>query len=135
MTFDAIQDKAYNGQIVEVDLVGSVNQGVVDFNVTVELTDADEAVKTGMTAAVNIVVEQLENVLLVPNRAVRALEGERVVYVLRSGALETVTITLGASSESYSQVLDGDLQVGDAIVLNPPTIFDTNGPPAFMGGR
>lgn len=135
LTFDAIQDKTYNGQVTEVDLVGNITQGVVDFNVTVELTDADEAVKTGMTAAVNIVVEQLENVLLVPNRAVRASEGQRVVYVLRNGATEAVTITLGASSESYSQVLDGDLQVGDAIVLNPPTTFDTSGPPPFVRNR
>lgn len=135
LTFDAIQDKTYNGQVTEVDLVGNITQGVVDFNVTVELTDADEAVKTGMTAAVNIVVEQLENVLLVPNRAVRASEGQRVVYVLRNGALEAVTITLGASSESFSQVLDGDLQVGDAIVLNPPTTFDTSGPPPFVRNR
>lgn len=132
MTFDAIQDKVYNGQVAEVDLVGNINQGVVDFNVTVELTDADESVKTGMTAAVNIVVEQLENVLLVPNRAVRASAGKRVVYVLRNGEVEPVDITLGASSDTNSQVLEGDLQVGDAIVLNPPLTFDTNGPPAFM---
>ena len=132
MTFDAIQDKVYNGQVSEVDLVGNINQGVVDFNVTVELTDADEDVKTGMTAAVNIVVEQLENILLVPNRAVRASEGKRVVYVLRNGNLEQLEITLGASSDTNSQVLEGDLQVGDTIVLNPPLAFDTNGPPAFM---
>jgi HlyD family secretion protein len=133
MKFDAIQDKVYNGEVIEVDLVGNVNQGVVDFNVTVELTDADDAVKTGMTAAVNIVVEQLENVLLVPNRAVRASEGKRVVYVLRNGSLQALPITLGASSDTHSQVLEGDLQVGDVIVLNPPMIFDTNSPPAFMG--
>jgi len=135
LTFDAIQDQVYNGKVVEVDLVGSINQGVVDFNVTIELTNADEAVKTGMTAAVNIVIEQLENVLLVPNRAVRSREGERVVYILDNGVLAPVAITLGASSEVYSQVLDGDLQVGDMIVLNPPTVFDTSGPPAFVGNR
>lgn len=135
LTFDAIQDKVYNGNVTEVDLVGSINQGVVDFNVTVELTDADEAVKTGMTAAVNIVVEQLKNVLLVPNRAVRALEGQRVVYVLRNGGLETAPITLGASSDTFSQVLDGELQVGDVIVLNPPTVFNTDGPPPFVRNR
>ena len=133
MKFDAIQDKVYNGEVIEVDLVGNVNQGVVDFKVTVELTDADDAVKTGMTAAVNIVVEQLENVLLVPNRAVRASEGKRVVYVLRNGSLQALPITLGASSDTHSQVLEGDLQVGDVIVLNPPMLFDTNSPPAFMG--
>jgi HlyD family secretion protein len=106
--------------------------------VTVELVDADEAIKPGMTAAVNITVDQIEDVLLVPNRAVRVVDGQRIVYVLRDGELEPVEIILGVSSESYSEIVGGDLQEGDPIVLNPPMIFDTTGgPPPFVqgGGR
>jgi len=132
LSFDAILGKQYKGKVSEVSLVGTSNQGVVDFTVTVELMDADDAVKPGMTAAVNIVVEQLKNVLLVPNRAVRVLESNRVVYVLRNGALEPLTITLGASSDTNSEVVSGDLKVGDQIVLNPPVVFDQSGPPPFV---
>lgn len=132
VTFDAVAGKEYEGIVAQVDRVGSSIQGVVDFIVTVELVDADEDVKPGMTAAVNIVVEKLENVLQVPNRAVRAQEGRRLVYILRDNQLIQVEIKLGVSSETYSQVVDGNIQVGDNIVLNPPLIFDTNGPPAFV---
>ncbi len=132
LTFDAILGKEYRGKVIRVDLVGTSEQGVVDFTVTIELTNADEQVLPGMTAAVNIVVQELEDVLLVPNRAVRVVDGQRVVYVLQNGAPEAVPITLGASSEVDSEVVDGDLQEGDAVVLNPPTLFDQGGPP-FMG--
>lgn len=132
LVFDAILDKEYHGRVSEVALVGTNNQGVVDFTVTVELTDTDESVKPGMTAAVNIVVSQLENVLTVPNRAVRVREGERVVYVLKDGTPEPVEIVLGASSETHSEVLSGELEIGDLIVINPPTVFDQNGPPPFV---
>jgi HlyD family secretion protein len=132
LTFDAILGKEYHGVVDEVSLVGTSDQGVVDFTVTVELTDANAAVKPGMTAAVNIVVEQLENVLLVPNRAVRVREGNRMVYVLRNGVPEPVEVNLGASSETMSEVLESDLAAGDQIVLNPPTQFDQNGPPPFV---
>ena len=132
LVFDAIPGKEYQGVVTAVDPVGTSNQGIVDFTVTVELIEADDQVKTGMTAAVNIVVNVLDDVLLVPNRAVRILEGERVVYVLRNGAFEPVEITLGSSSESVSEVLTGDLQVGDSIILNPPAVFDQNGPPPFV---
>lgn len=135
LIFDAILNKVYNGVVSEVSPVGTTTQGTVDFNVTVELTDADNAVRPGMTAAVNMVVDQLEDVLLVPNRAVRALEGERVVYVLRDGSPQPVEITLGASSDEMSQVLEGELNIGDQIVLNPPTVFDQNGPPPFVRGQ
>ncbi len=135
LIFDAILNREYNGKVTEVAMVGTNNQGVVDFTVTVELIDADEAVKPGMTAAVNIVVSQLEDVLLVPNRAVRVLEGERVVYLLRDDQAEPVNITLGASSETASEVLEGELEVGELIIINPPTEFEQNGPPPFVRGR
>ncbi len=132
LNFDAILNKTYRGRVKEVSPVGTVNQGVVDFVVTIELTDADQEVKAGMTAAVNIVVNQLADVLLVPNRAVRLIEGKRVVYVLRNGQPEMVPITLGASSETHSEVVDGELKVGDAVILNPPTVFQQNGPPPWV---
>lgn len=132
LSFDAIPGKTYKGAVSEVALVGTSNEGVVDFKVSVQLTDPDESVRPGMTAAVNIVVRQLQDVLLVPNRAVRVKDGQRVVYVLRNQTPEAVQITLGASSEVSSEVIEGDLVEGDAIILNPPTVFEQNGPPAFM---
>lgn len=135
LSFDAILDKLYKGQVVEVSRVGSSTQGIVDFIVTVELSDPDEQVKPGMTAAVNIVVNQLKDVLQVPNRAVRLVDGNRVVYILKDDQLVPVEIELGASSDLMSEVLSGDLQLGDLIVLNPPVVFESNGPPPFVQQR
>lgn len=135
LSFDAILGKVYTGEVVEVAKVGTSNQGIVEFNVTVELTNPDEEVKPGMTAAVNIVVNELEEVLLVPNRAVRIENGERVVYILRNNQPESVTVVLGASSDINSEVIDGELKEGDAIILNPPTVFESNGPPPFVQQR
>jgi len=137
LTFDAILDKQYNGQVSEVAPVGDIIQGVVEFKVTVELTDSDQDVKPGMTAAVNIVINQINDTLLVPNRAVRVVDGQRVVYILSNGQLQEVRVTLGASSDTESQVTGGELKVGDQIVLNPPQdLFGTGssggGP---FGGR
>ncbi|NWF62807.1 MAG: efflux RND transporter periplasmic adaptor subunit [Chloroflexi bacterium] len=130
LLFDAVLGKTYNGKVVEVGQAGDTLQGVVSFTVTVELTDADEQVKPGMTAAVNIIVEEVKNNLLIPNRAVRLIDGERVVYILRDGMPQPVPVTLGASSETMSVLLSGDIQEGDAIILNPPSF---NGGP--FGGN
>jgi HlyD family secretion protein len=129
MSFDAVLGRNYEGVVVEVSQAGSVVQGAVNFTVTVELTDADESVKPGMTAAVNILVKEVKNVLVVPNRAVRVIDGQRVVYVLKNGIPEMVKIRLGATSDTVSEVINGDLKEGDLIVLNPPAMF--GGP---MGG-
>ena len=130
LAFDAILGKTYTGKVVEVGQAGDTVQGVVSFTVTVELTDADEQVKPGMTTAVNIITEEVKGALLVPNRAVRLVDGERVVYVERDGMPNPVKITLGASSDTMSVLTSGDLKEGDLIILNPPSF---NGGP-FGGG-
>jgi len=136
LSFDAILNKQYNGVVSQVPEVGDIIQGVVEFNVLVELKDADQYVKPGMTAAVNIVVDQITNALLVPNSAVRVVDGQHVVYILKDNQLQPIEITLGASSDAQSEVLDGNLKVGDQIVLNPPQdIFGSNGGNPFGMGR
>ncbi len=121
LAFDAAQGKSYNGEIVKASGVGDAASGAVNFTVTVELTDADEQVKPGMTAAVTIRVKEVKDALLIPNRAVRVVDGQRVVYILKDGLLTPVTVRLGATSDSMSEVVGGDLQAGDTIVLNPPS--------------
>jgi HlyD family secretion protein len=132
MTFDGVLAKEYHGTVVDISPVGTTNLGVTNFNVTAELRDADENIRPGMTSAVDIVTSQVEDVLLIPNRAIRLLDGERVVYVLRDrenlgdqqsllDAIVAVPITLGASSDLYSELIDGNLSINDEIILNPPS--------------
>ncbi|HSB89374.1 MAG TPA: efflux RND transporter periplasmic adaptor subunit [Anaerolineales bacterium] len=132
LTFDAILDRTYTGHVIEVGLVGVEVQGVVNFPVTVELDDSDALVRPGLTAAVNLVVDQIEEALLVPNRAVRVRDGDRVVYVLRNGQPTAVPIQLGVSSDTDSQVLGGDVAAGDLVLLNPPAVFEPPGPGSFF---
>ncbi len=82
-----------------------------------------------------IEVEHLENVLLVPNRAVRTVDGSRVVYIYVNGGLIPVEVELGANNDTMSEVVSGDLKEGDVVVLNPPTtFFSGSGGGPFGGG-
>jgi HlyD family secretion protein len=122
LTFDAILGKEYHGKVVEVGQAGDPLQGVVSFIVKVELTDPDELVKPGMTAAVNVVVEEVKDVLLIPNRAVRVLNSERVVYLLVNDKPEQVKVKLGSTDGTQSVLVSGDIKEGDLIILNPPSV-------------
>jgi HlyD family secretion protein len=119
LSFDAVLGKEYHGKVVKVARTGTSTQGVVNFKVTVEMIDADEDVKPGMTAAVTITIMELQDVLLVPNRATRFVDGSRVVYLLVDGQPVETKVSLGASSDTMSILVDGDANEGDIIILNP----------------
>lgn len=133
VTFDAIPNKTYNGKVTEVSQAGDIVSGAVNFTVTVQLTDGDQNVKPGMTAAVNIVVDQVDGQLLVSNRAVRFVDGNPAVYILKNGLPQEVQIKLGLSDGVRSVVQGGELEEGDLIILNPPAQFGPGGP-ALQGG-
>ncbi len=121
MTFDALGSRLYHGKVTKVARVGTNKTGsAVNFTVTVLITDPDTSVTPGMTASVSIITTQLENALIIPNRAVRFVDGERVIYILRDNKPAPVKITIGASSDTHSEVISGDLKEGDLIILTPP---------------
>ena len=132
MTFDAISGDDFSGEVTEVAEVGTVSANGVDFRVTVKIDrEVCETcdIRPGMTAAVNIEVEKLEDVLLVPNRAVRFENGKRVVYLLKNNSTpEPVEIEIGGTSDAFSEVIGGDVKEGDVVVLNPPRVFNPPGP-------
>ena len=133
LTFDAILGETFAGKVVEVSSVGNDNGGGVDFLVTMQIIDPTVQVRSGMTAAVNIIVSEIKDVLSVPNRAVRLREGQRIVYILKDGEIQELEVEFGSSSDIYSEIVAGDIEEGDLIVLNPPMEFVTNGgPPAFV---
>ena len=125
LTFDAVLGRSdhYHGKVVKVSQAGDIVQGVVSFTVTVELTDADEYVKPGMTAAVNIIVEEVNDAILIPNRAVRLVNNERVVYLLVDGEAQSTKVSLGSTDGINSVLVTGDIKEGDLIILNPPSMM------------
>ena len=125
LTFDAVLGRSdhYHGKVVKVSQAGDTVSGVVSFTVTVELTDADEYVKPGMTTAVNIIVEEVKDTILIPNRAVRLVNEERVVYLLVDGQPKPTNVSLGSTDGINSVLVDGDIKEGDPIILNPPSMM------------
>jgi HlyD family secretion protein len=135
LALDAIPETAYHGQVEQINLNATTLSGSVSYPVKVVITDADKKVLPGMTVAVQIEVAHLEDVLLVPNRAVRTVDGSRVVYISVNGSLKSVEIELGSSNDTMSEVVSGDLKEGDIVVLNPPTtFFNGSGGPMSGGG-
>ncbi len=134
LTFDAIYSTEYEGRVTQVARVGTTTSGAVNFNVTIEVLNPDEQVLPGMTAAVNIVVSNVKDVLIVPNRAVRLLDGQRVIYLMKNGIPTPVNIEIGSSSDTDSEIISGDAKAGDTVILNPSVDFSnfmTGGRPPF----
>lgn len=132
IVFDAIRNQEYRGEVSDIALVGSQSSGLVNYTVTVKISDVDKNVRLGMTSEVAILIASKQDVLLVPNQAIKLENGEQVVYILAAdGTQKRVVLTLGLSSDTHSEVLSGDLKSGDLALLR--AVEDTMNR-FFMGG-
>jgi HlyD family secretion protein len=120
LVFDAYFESTFNGEVTEIAPVSTTTQGVVEYNVRIKLLDSDGRIKPGMTAAVNIVVDEKEDVFVVPNDAIVNINGQDQVFVLRNGSYVAEPVTLGSYSDFYSEVIEADIDEGELIALNPP---------------
>ncbi len=124
LDLDAFPDQTVNGVVREIAPVATTLQGVVNYQVWVDVTPNALALKPGMTANASVQVARKENVLLAPTRAIRAQGSKRLVTILENGEPKDVVVTLGLSNDQFTEILDG-LQPGAQILT---TAVSTNAP-------
>lgn len=121
----------------KVTLVGTLAQeerdrrGAKFFTVTVEIEESEPRLRPGMTARVEIQVEERAESLYVPLDAVFERDGESLCYVVRGRGLRRQPVVLGPSNTDFVVVEKG-LQAGDRVALRDPDApaadFGASGP-------
>jgi HlyD family secretion protein len=136
ITLDALPDRVLSGVVDRIDLAPTSDETTTEFPLVVRLESAQQEVRVGMTAALNIQVAHKENVLLVPNWALRLEQGSQDILVLvlgPAGTVQQVPVTLGLRSDLYSEVVSG-LTAGQVVsVPVAPEQPEFQGP-FFAGG-
>ena len=119
ITIDAFPEQELAGRVLAIAPLASIDLGIVSYRVTIESQETSLPLRAGMTANTEIVKDQREGVLLVPNLAV-ALDtetGRKYVDRRTATGMERVEIETGLTTDIYSEVLSG-LNVGDLVVVS-----------------
>ena len=120
LVFDAYFDQTFYGTVTEVAIIGMNTAGIVNYNVTIQLDSDHQGIRPGMTVGVNILIEEKPNTYTVPAESIVSRNGNYFVYVLQDGKPVEVEVKIGAYSSHKIEVLQADIQDGEAILLSPP---------------
>lgn len=155
LTFDALEELTISGQVIEVDMVGTVSSGVVNYTVKIGFDTDDDKVKPGMTVTANIITEMKQDVLAVPTSAVKnqggvsyveivkgdipLTQGVQTSGVLLSNAPTRIEVETGISNDESIEIVSGIVE-GDQYVVRTITSSATTQPassasaPSLFGG-
>lgn len=146
-TVDAYPERKFEAVITQVRFAPRTAEGVVSYETVLEVDNSDLALRPGMTATANVVVEAIEDAVLVPNAALRytppvareggdggllgamlprppharnerrSATGGKQVWVLRDGEPAPVEVRTGPSDGRRSVVLGGELEPGARVIV------------------
>jgi len=129
---EAYPDLKFTG---EVTLVGTLAQeekerrGTKFFGVTIQIKEPEPRLRPGMTARVEIEVEERKDALFVPLDAVFEKEGRHVCYVLRGRGVAEREVVLGPSNHDFV-VIEKGVSRGERVALRDP-----GAPPSDFAGQ
>ena len=107
ITLDAYGDDViFLAEIVAIDPAETIIEGVPSYTTTLEFKEEDSRIRSGMTANIDVVTEKLENVIVIPQRAVIRKDGKKIVRVViddRKQKTEEVEVETGLRG-SYGEV-------------------------------
>lgn len=123
-TLDGYPDTTFKGKVTQVRISPTTVSNVVTYSVIVGVDNKDLKLKPGMTANVSIITAKHENVLCVPNFALKFTpnpEGPKYekqgIWVLIKHHLKRIEIATGLSDDSYTEVISPYIKEGDTVIV------------------
>jgi RND family efflux transporter MFP subunit len=130
VTVEAFPDQTFSGKVMKVAPLpdpqhGWLSAGVRVYSTNVEIDGAYDFIRPGMSAKVEILVEELKDVMIVPIQVVANRAGRKVCYIATPQGTQEREVKTGAFNDTFVQIVDG-LQVGEEVLLTPPRIVEAD---------
>lgn len=136
VTFDSLAGVSLPAKVTAIAPSSATQSGVVTYLVYVVPTQLDPRLRAGLTSTASIVVDQRNNVIYIPNRAIKNVRGVKTVMVEQAdGSTVEQQIQTGLSNDTNTEVTAGLAQgdmVGIATTATNQPIANTSG--LFGGG-
>jgi RND family efflux transporter MFP subunit len=140
LTFDAVPDLTITGQVINIDTLGTVSQGVVTYNAKIGFDTQDNRIKPGMSVSASIITDSKPDVLMVPTSAIKTQGNTAFVQVFANKTTQetanstnqnqttiasktppqSVQVQIGSSNDTETEIVSG-LSEGQEIVTRTIT--------------
>lgn len=110
----AYPDSPYTGKVCFIDSM--VNTSTRTVQVEIEIDNPDERLMAGMFVRSCLVIEEKENVFVVPSECLSTYLNNQTVYVVKNGKAERVNVSTGSYNDSQTVITSG-ISEGDIVIV------------------
>lgn len=119
VTLDAYgKDVTFAATIVAMDPAETIIEGVATYKATLQFTEDDARVKSGMTANIDVVTAMRDAAIAIPQRAVIENDSKKTVQLLdNDGQVRVAPVTTGVRASDGSVEIISGLSEGDRVIV------------------
>lgn len=125
----ALPGVTITGKVIKIDTIGQIIQNVVSYNAEISFDEQNELLKPGMSVSAAIIIDVAQNVIKVPNSAVKNKGGQNYVEILNGKSPTQISIEIGVTNNIETEIVSG-IKIGDKVVtqvINPNAKTTTSG--------
>ena len=121
-TLDGYPDSIFKGTVTQVRLSPTTESNVVTYTVVIEVDNQEGKLLPGMTANVSIITGKKEDILTVPNVALKFTTADNTkrydkkgIWIDKKGKPVRVNVETGVSDDTYSEIISDEIKEGDIV--------------------
>ena len=121
-TLDGYPDSIFKGTVTQVRLSPVTESNVVTYTVVIEVDNQEGKLLPGMTANVSIITSKKEDILTVPNVALKFTLADnkkkyeqKGIWINKKGKPTRINVETGVSDDTYIEVISDELKEGDMV--------------------
>ncbi len=115
--FVAFPNEIFEGEVVFINPIGRIIDGVIYFSVKIILDNYPENALPQMTVDITIRTAEKKDVVLIPERAIYRKEGKEFVQIIVNGELKEIKIETGLRGEGRMIEIISGVSEGDRILI------------------
>lgn len=115
VTFETYPDVEVSGIVKEKSYTNSGQGEDVEYKVRAELDSKELEIYQGMTAEIEFIIKNKENVIQIPNKAITMKDNKQIVKVKENNKIKEVEVKTGFSDGKVTEILEG-LQKGQIVI-------------------
>lgn len=123
-TLDGYPDSTFYGKVAQVRLSPTTESNVVTYTVIIAVENQEGILLPGMTANVSVIIDKSEDILTVPNIALKFTTvdnkqkyEQKGIWIDKKGKPFRINIKTGASDDSYTEIISDEIKEGDLVYV------------------
>ena len=91
--------------------------------VRVNIENSDDNIKCGMFVKVSLEAENKDNILIVPNEAIKVENGVNYLYTVENNKIKKIGVEVGISNDKFTEII-GDIKTDTDIITEGQSLLD-----------